>query len=60
MTSADHSSSVYNQEKQEFLECGAPVGWVIKFPYLNDLCVYHAGATNVFGDMKLINDVHKP
>lgn len=58
MTSADHSSSVYHDSK--IVDAGAAVGWIIKFPYLDDLCVYHAGATNVFGDMQLINDLYKP
>jgi L-ascorbate metabolism protein UlaG (beta-lactamase superfamily) len=37
---------------------GEPAGFVIEFE--NGLRVYHAGDTAVFGDMKIIRDLHKP
>ena len=38
---------------------GAAVGFIIHIPNLNKT-LYHAGDTNVFGDMKLINDLYEP
>lgn len=37
---------------------GEPMGLVIKFE--NGYTVYHAGDTNVFGDMALISELYEP
>jgi L-ascorbate metabolism protein UlaG (beta-lactamase superfamily) len=36
---------------------GAPTGFVIK---AEDKTIYHAGDTSLFGDMKLIGEIHRP
>ena len=59
MTSADHSSSCGFHEGH-LVDGGAPAGWIVKFPQFNDLCLYHAGDTGVFGDMGIINELYKP
>ena len=37
---------------------GEPAGFIIEFE--NGFCVYHAGDTSVFGDMRIIADLYKP
>ncbi len=37
---------------------GLAGGWIIKFP--NGETLYHAGDTNVFGDMALYSDLYQP
>ena len=59
MTSADHSSSCGVHEGH-LIDGGAPAGWIVKLPQFNDLCIYHAGDTGVFGDMGIINELYKP
>lgn len=50
MVFADHSCG-----SSEF--GGDPVGYVIK---VNDYTIYHAGKTNVFGDMSIISELYAP
>ena len=38
---------------------GMACGFVIEIPD-HDLRIYHAGDTNMFSDMKIINDLYKP
>ena len=37
--------------------CGSPVGFVIR---VSGTSIYHAGDTQVFGDMKIIGELYKP
>ena len=37
---------------------GAAAGWVIKIP--NGPIIYHTGDTNIFADIRLVNQVYKP
>ena len=55
--SADHASS-FIDEKGELVNAGEASGWVIRLA--NGISIYHSGDTNVFGDMKIINDLYKP
>lgn len=41
------------------MEAGKACGFVISIPN-HDLRIYYAGLTNLFSDMKLINDFYKP
>jgi len=52
LTHAMHSSS-YNGEYS-----GEPCGIIMKFE--NGKTLYHAGDTNVFGDMKIISELYSP
>ena len=56
MVHADHSCGI--QDGDQFLYGGEAVGFVIEFE--NGLKIYHAGDTNVFGDMKIIRDLYAP
>jgi len=56
MVYADHSGAI--QDGAQMICGGDPCGYVIQFE--NGLRVYHAGDTNVFGDMKLIGELYKP
>ncbi|GAB1533210.1 MULTISPECIES: metal-dependent hydrolase [Brevibacillus] len=53
---ADHSSAFVDGD--QILYGGEPMGYVIKFE--NGYTVYHAGDTNVFGDMALIAELYVP
>ncbi|MDF2647813.1 MAG: metal-dependent hydrolase [Paenibacillus sp.] len=53
---ADHSSSFIEGDQIHY--GGEPMGYVIKFE--NGFNVYHAGDTNVFGDMALIAELYQP
>ncbi len=55
MTDARHSSSV---DEQGIVYLGEAAGFVITLE--NDQCIYYAGDTALFGDMKLIGELHKP
>ncbi len=57
MTHAQHSSSM-KEEDGTVVYGGEPAGFIIKFE--NDYTIYHAGDTNLFGDMKLISEIYKP
>jgi len=56
MVHADHSCGI--QDGDEILYGGEAVGYVLEFE--NGLKLYHAGDTNVFGDMKIIHDLYAP
>ena len=56
MVHADHSCGILDDGK--ILYGGEAVGYVIELE--NGLRIYHAGDTNVFGDMKLIADLYQP
>jgi L-ascorbate metabolism protein UlaG (beta-lactamase superfamily) len=56
MVHADHSCGI--QDGDQVLYGGEAIGYVIQFE--NGLKIYHAGDTNVFGDMKIIRDLYAP
>ena len=56
MVHADHSCGI--QDGDELVYGGEACGYVIEFE--NGLKIYHAGDTNVFGDMKIIRDLYAP
>jgi L-ascorbate metabolism protein UlaG (beta-lactamase superfamily) len=53
---ADHSSAFVDGD--QLLYGGEPMGYIIKFE--NGKTIYHAGDTNVFGDMALIAELYEP
>ena len=53
---AVHSSGIYGDERMP--TGGSPGGWVLDFP--NGPTIYHAGDTDVFGDMSLIGELWEP
>ena len=57
MTHAQHSSSI-EAEDGSLIYAGEPGGYILEFE--NGYSIYHAGDTNLFGDMKLIGDLYKP
>jgi L-ascorbate metabolism protein UlaG (beta-lactamase superfamily) len=56
MVHADHSCGI--QDGDQMVYGGEACGYVIEFE--NGLKIYHAGDTNVFGDMKIIRDLYAP
>lgn len=56
MVHAVHSSSI--QDEGQLVYLGPATGFVIRFE--NDLTVYFAGDTALFGDMRLIGEIHRP
>lgn len=56
MTAATHSSSTLIDGRPVYL--GAPAGFVIRAP--ETPVIYFAGDTGLFGDMKLIAELHRP
>lgn len=58
MTHAVHSADIDVPGKEMVLPGGEAAGFVIRIPGLPS--VYHAGDTQVFGDMKLIRDLYEP
>jgi len=56
MTHAFHSNSIDDDGK--IVYGGEPAGLVIRMP--GGFTIYHAGDTNLFGDMKLIGELYKP
>ncbi len=56
MVPADHSSGI--QDGDQIVYGGDPVGFVVQFE--NGVRIYHAGDTNVFGDMALIGKLYRP
>src|SRR5262249_16493931 len=56
MVHADHSCGI--QDGDQILYGGEAVGYVIEFE--NGVKIYHAGDTNVFGDMKIIHGLYNP
>ncbi len=57
MVSANHSSS-FTEENGVTVYLGEPAGYVIEFQ--NGYKIYHAGDTNVFGDMRIIGEIYAP
>src|SRR6185369_15194542 len=56
MVHADHSCGI--QDGDEMVYGGEACGYVITFD--NGVKIYHAGDTNVFGDMKISRDLYAP
>ena len=56
MVHADHSCGI--QDGDQLIYGGEACGYVIEFD--NGLKIYHAGDTNVFGDMKIIHELYSP
>ncbi|PYX87760.1 MAG: metal-dependent hydrolase [Acidobacteria bacterium] len=56
MVHADHSCGI--QDGDQLIYGGEACGYVVEFD--NGVKVYHAGDTNVFGDMKIIHDLYNP
>lgn len=57
MVTANHSSS-FVEEDGTIVYLGEPAGFVLEFA--NGYKIYHAGDTNVFGDMKIIGEIYQP
>ena len=51
-----HSSSAMQNGQMVYL--GNPLGLITKAP--GEPVLYHMGDTDIFGDMALINEIHKP
>ncbi len=58
MTSADHSAGDWNPGGDTTLYLGEPAGFIVRLE--SGYTIYHAGDTNVFGDMALIRELHRP
>lgn len=58
MTPAQHSAGDWNADAGVPLYLGEPAGFVVELE--NGLRVYHAGDTDVFGDMALIRERFRP
>jgi L-ascorbate metabolism protein UlaG (beta-lactamase superfamily) len=56
MVHADHSCGILDGD--EIIYGGEAVGYVLEFS--NGLKLYHAGDTNVFGDMRIIRELYAP
>lgn len=56
LTPALHGSG-YVTEQEEILYLGHPCGFLI---WAEGRCLYHAGDTGLFGDMRLIGEHHRP
>ena len=58
MVHADHPSTCVGPQGIQ-IPGGDACGYIIEIPH-HKLTLYHAGDTNVFGDMKIINDLYNP
>lgn len=56
MVHADHSCGILDGD--QIIYAGEAVGYVLEFS--NGVKIYHAGDTNVFGDMKIIHELYAP
>jgi L-ascorbate metabolism protein UlaG (beta-lactamase superfamily) len=56
MVHADHSCGI--QDGDQIVYGGEACGYVVEFS--NGVKIYHAGDTNVFGDMAIIRDLYAP
>jgi L-ascorbate metabolism protein UlaG (beta-lactamase superfamily) len=56
MVHADHSCGI--QDDDQLVYGGEACGYVIEFS--NGVKIYHAGDTNVFGDMQIIRELYAP
>ena len=57
MVTANHSSS-FTEEDGTIVYLGEPAGFILEFS--NGYKIYHAGDTNVFGDMQIIGEIYQP
>jgi L-ascorbate metabolism protein UlaG (beta-lactamase superfamily) len=58
MVGADHSAGDWNAAGETTLYLGDPVGFVIELE--DGFRIYFAGDTQVYSDMRLIRDLHRP
>ena len=58
MVHADHSAGDWNPEGGVPLHLGEPAGFIVQLE--NGRRIYYAGDTEVFGDMALIRELHRP
>jgi L-ascorbate metabolism protein UlaG (beta-lactamase superfamily) len=58
MVGADHSAGDWNATGETTLYLGDPVGFVIELE--DGFRIYFAGDTQVYSDMRLIRDLHRP
>jgi L-ascorbate metabolism protein UlaG (beta-lactamase superfamily) len=58
MVGADHSAGDWNPGGETTLYLGEPAGFVVRLE--NGYTIYHAGDTNVFGDLRIIGDLYRP
>jgi L-ascorbate metabolism protein UlaG (beta-lactamase superfamily) len=58
MVHADHSAGDWIADVRVPLHLGEPVGFVVELE--NGRKLYHAGDTALFGDMRLIGELHRP
>jgi L-ascorbate metabolism protein UlaG (beta-lactamase superfamily) len=58
MVRAEHSGGDWSVDAGTGLYLGEPVGFVVELE--NGRRVYHAGDTDLFGDMALIGELHRP
>jgi L-ascorbate metabolism protein UlaG (beta-lactamase superfamily) len=58
MVRADHSAGDWNADGGVPLYLGEPAGFVVELE--NGRRFYHAGDTDVFGDMAIIRELHRP
>jgi L-ascorbate metabolism protein UlaG (beta-lactamase superfamily) len=56
MVHADHSCGI--QDGDQMVYGGEACGYVVEFS--NGVKIYHAGDTNVFGDMRIIHELYAP
>ncbi len=56
MVNANHSNSIADDGR--LIYAGEPAGFIVRLP--GGLTVYHAGDTNLFGDMRLIGEMYRP
>jgi L-ascorbate metabolism protein UlaG (beta-lactamase superfamily) len=57
MVHADHSGDITDDDGS-LVDGGEAAGFVLEFP--DGLVVYHAGDTDVFGDMAMIAEIYRP
>jgi len=58
LTHADHSAGDFKGGSEVPVYLGEPVGAVLQLE--NGFRIFHAGDTDVFGDMRLIAELHRP
>ena len=58
MVRADHSTGDWSPQLDSVIYLGEAVGFVVEVE--NGFRFYHAGDTDVFGDMRLIGELHRP
>jgi L-ascorbate metabolism protein UlaG (beta-lactamase superfamily) len=58
MVSADHSAGDWNAGGETTLYLGDPAGFVIELE--DGYRIYHSGDTEVFSDLRLIGELHRP